>query len=391
MNLSPLFVVARKELTDGLRDRRSIYTIFIVALLGPMLISFMLKQQAGQKKAAEEIRVPVVGRELAPVLVNWLEQQSGVQVVPGPADPEAAVRDRKEELVLVIMHDFSENFEESKSAPVEVFSDSTQRSVQPKLARLTTLLNRFNAQTVALRLIARGISPEVFRPLEVRQIDIANAQQRGATILNVMLMFLAMAVMTAGMQIATDSTAGERERGSLEPLLLNPVPRWQLIGGKWLASAVMAFAGMLITLEVMKLVVSTLPLEDLGIRFHLGRPALLMLIAAMGPLALLVPAMQAYLSCFARSFKEAQTYTAVLVLPVVFTGVMTMNSPKSAQPWMLAIPIVSQYSLGAEILGGKAASPMALLAAGVEAALLAGIFLWLSARLFSKEKIIFGR
>jgi sodium transport system permease protein len=332
-----------------------------------------------------------VGSEFAPVLVNWLRQQSGVEIVVGPNDAEAAVREKKEEVVLVIKPDFTGNFGESKSAPVEIFSDSTRKSAQPKLIRVMSLLDRFNGETATLRLIARGVSPEVVRPLTVRDVDVSNAQQRGATVLNVILMFLAMAVMTAGMQIATDSTAGERERGSLEPLLLNPVPRWQLVAGKWLASAAMAFIGMILTLKVLATAVAKLPLEDLGIRFHLGVPQMLMLIATIGPLALLVPAIQAWMSCFARSFKEAQSYTVVLVIPVAFLGVASTMMPMTNRSWLLAIPLFSQYVMGAEILAGKAVSSMMLMGAGIEAAALAGLFLWLAARLFSTEKIIFGR
>lgn len=390
MNLTPITVVARKELTDGFRDRRSIYTMFVTALFGPLLIAFMLNQLTGQKKAAEEIRVPVVGREIAPVLVNWLQQQSGVEVVPGPSDPETAVRDRREDVVLVIKQEFA-NFGESKAAPVQVFSDSTRKSSQPKLNRLTSLLSRFSAETASLRLIVRGVSPEVASPLKVEEVDVADSQQRAATLLNVVLMFLIIAVITAGMQIATDSTAGERERGSLEPLLLNPVPRWQMIGGKWLAASISAFVGMIATLAVISIVLSKLSLEDLGVRFHLGAPKILLLIAAMAPLALLVPAIQSYLSCFARSFKEAQSYTVILVIPVAFIGVVSTYYPVTSKPWMLAIPLLAQYSLGTDILAGRAVSSLALIATGIEVVALAAIFLWLAARLFSSEKIIFGR
>src|ERR1051326_8452109 len=90
MNLAPIGIVAAKELKDGFRDRRAILTILLSALIGPLMISFMLKQFAGQKKAAEEIRLPVAGRELAPVLVNWLEQQSGGEVVAAAAGPGGA-------------------------------------------------------------------------------------------------------------------------------------------------------------------------------------------------------------------------------------------------------------------------------------------------------------
>lgn len=391
MNLSPIVVVTRKELTDGFRDRRAIYTMLFSALFGPLLISFMFNQIAGQKKAAEDIKVPVVGADLAPVLVNWLGQQSGVEIIPGPADPEAAVRDRTFDIVLVIKKDFAANFRDSKPAPVQVFSDSTRSSAEPKMRRLTGLLNRFSGETGSMRLIVRGVSPEVASPVKVEEVDVANSQQRAAMLLNVVLMFLAMAVVTGGMQIATDSTAGERERGSLEPLLLNPVPRWQLISGKWLAAVVGAFLAMIATLAVTSFVLSRLSLEELGVRFHLDTPKILLLIAAMAPLALISPAIQAYLSCFAKSFKEAQSYVVILVVAVTVPGVISTFYPMSNRPWMLAIPVLSQYSLGQDILAGRAPSPLGLIIGAIEGIAFAGLFLWLAARLFSTEKIIFGR
>jgi len=391
MNLSPIAVVARKELMDGFRDRRSIYTILFSALFGPLLISFMFSQLATQNKAAQEIRLPVLGSEYAPVLVNWLAQQSGVEIAPGPADPEAAVRDGKADMVLVIKKEFGEDFGESKPAPVQVFSDSTHHSVEPKVRRLTLLLTRFNAEMGGMRLIVRGVSPQVASPLKVEEVDVANSQQRAATLLNVVLMFLTMAVLTAGMQISTDSTAGERERGSLEPLLLNPVPRWQLIAGKWAAAALAAFGGMVLTLLIIAQVMSRLPLEELGVRSHLGLDKICLLILTVAPLALMAPAAQVYLSCFAKSYKEAQSYAAILIAMVVIPGVVSELYSLSNQPWMQTIPVLAQYSIGTDILGGKTPSPVGLVLAAIEGVVVAAVLLWLAARLFSREKIIFGR
>ena len=124
--------------------------------------------------------------------------------------------------------------------------------------------------TGSLRLIARGVNPVVVSALKVDQLEVSSSQQRAATIFSFIPMFLILATFSAGMQIATDSTAGERERGSLEPLLLNPVARWQLLAGKWLAAATSAMGGMLGTLLVTTAVMSRLSLEDLGVRFHIG-------------------------------------------------------------------------------------------------------------------------
>src|SRR5258708_1304541 len=161
MNLAPMIVVARKECTDGFRDLRSIYTMMFVVLLGPLLIAFMLNQLARPKRAARNVRVPVVGRELAPGLISWLQQQSGVEITPGPANPLAGVRDGGIDIVLVIKPEFAGNFDGSKSAPVEVLFDSTRESALPKVERLVLLLHRFSEETESGRLMARVLCQDV--------------------------------------------------------------------------------------------------------------------------------------------------------------------------------------------------------------------------------------
>ena len=391
MKLSPLIIVARKELTDASRDRRSLYVLLFSALFGPLMIAFMLNQIAGQEKAANDIKVPVVGRQYAPLLINWLEQQPGVEIVPGPASPEAAVRDRKLDFVLVIDKEFGEKFRESRPAPVQMFSDSTRQSVRSKVRRLRALMGRFSGEIGSMRLIARGVSPSIASALKLDDVEVSNAQQRAATVFNVIPMFLILAAFTTSMQIATDSTAGERERGSLEPLLLNPVPRWQLVAGKWLAAAIAAFGGMLVTLLVIAAVLSRLPLEDLGVRFHLGGAEILLVMAAIAPMALLAPAMQLYLACFAKSFKEAQSYMGFLIFLVTIPGVLTSFYPITGRPWLHPIPVVGQFAMSMDILGGKPPSQWGLILAALTCSLLVAAFIALATRLLSAEKIIFGR
>lgn len=391
MNLSRLMVVARKEWTDAFRDRRAIYVVLFSVLFGPLMVAFMLNQIAGQEKAAQEIQVPVVGREFAPVLVNWLQQQNGVELVTGPADAEAAVRDRKVEYVLVIDKEFAKKFRETRPAPLQVVSDSTRESARAKVRRLHALLSRFSSETGSLRLVARGVSPSVVSAIKVEDIEVSNPQQRAATVFNIIPMFLILAAFTAGMQIATDSTAGERERGSLEPLLLNPVPRWQLVTGKWMAASAAALLGMTSTLLVTYVVLSKLSLEDLGIRNHLGAPEIFLLLAAIAPMALVAPSMQVYLACFAKSFKEAQSYMSFLIFAAIIPGMVSIFHPIANKTWMQPIPIIGQNALAMDILSGKIPSPLILIAAALAACALASMFLWLATRSFSSEKIIFGR
>ncbi|MCX6591703.1 MAG: ABC transporter permease [Acidobacteria bacterium] len=389
--MNAIFTVARKEWMDAFRDRRTLYAMLVGAIFGPAMIGFMFSQIASQQKGAQEIKIPVVGRHYAPVLVNWLTQQSGVEVVDGPEDPEAAVRDRKADFVLVIDKKFAEKFRDSRPAPVQVVADATSQNTRSKVSRLNKLLSGFSSETGAMRLMARGVSPSVASALDVEQVEVATAQQRAAMIFNFIPMFLVLALFTGGMPVASDSTAGERERGSLEPLLIIPVPRWHLVMGKWLAATGAATLSMLMTLSVTLLVMSRLALEDLGIRNHIGAVQILMILAAVLPMGLVSSALQMFVSCFAKSFKEAQSYLGMLVLLPTLPGIVTVMYPLTNRPWMHPIPVLGQYAMVTEILGGKFPLPLALVGANVIAIIATGALLVLATRLFSSEKIIFGR
>src|SRR6185295_6308124 len=107
----------------------------------------------------------------------WLEQQSGVEVIVGPADPEVAVRDRNEPVVVVIPKEFGEKFRDSYPAPIKVVSDGTRTSARSRVERVKSLLRRYSAEIGALRLINRGVSPSIASALEVKDIEVSSAQQ----------------------------------------------------------------------------------------------------------------------------------------------------------------------------------------------------------------------
>lgn len=389
--MKKIWIVARKEWIDGFRDRRALYTLLLGSLFGPLMIGFMFSQIASQQKGAQEIKVPVVGQEFAPILVNWLTQQSGVEIIPGPADPEEAVRERKVDFVLVIEKDFASKFRDSRPAPVKVVSDVTSQSTRSKVSRLNSMLNSFSAETGSMRLMARGVSPVIVNALKVEQLEVATAQQRAAMIFNFIPMFLVLALFTAGMPIASDSTAGERERGSLEPLLLNPIPRWQFVAGKWLAASGAAITGMLLTLTVTLIVLARLALEDLGVRNHLGTAQVMFILAAVVPMGLVAPAIQMFLSCFAKSFKEAQSYLGLLMIAPTIPGIAAVFYPLTNRPWMHPLPVLGQYAMVTEILGGKFPPAISMIAATVVAVIVTALLLSMATKLFSSEKIIFGR
>ena len=391
MSLGTLFVVAHKELIDGFRDRRALYTLLGLVLLGPVLVTVVLSQVARQGSALSHVRVAMTRSELAPDLRDWLAQQPGVTVVEGPRDPEMAIRDQQENAVLVVGQDFRREFGRSHPARVDVLYDSARSSAQAYANRILGLLGRFNAIEGSLRLVARGVNPQVASVLDIRSIDIATNEQRAAALLGMILSLLAASTLMAGMPLATDATAGERERHSLEPLLLSEPARWQLVAGKYLAAAVMSAIGLAVTLTALWLVLDRISLEDAGFVLALGQAKFALLFGSMASLAILIPALQIWLSLFAKSYKEAQSYMTLLFLPILATGALFKVNPNAGQAWLHHLPVVSHYLMGTAILSGQpiAISEVAIAYGGCAAIAIATLVH--ATRLLRNERVIFGR
>jgi sodium transport system permease protein len=390
-SLRQMGIVVRKELKDSLRDRRALWSIVFSVSIGPVIIGFMMNRVADRQREAEHVQIPLVGMENAPALVAWLRQQSGVEVVEGPASPEDAVRDQKVELAVVIPEGFSNKFKESRPALVRIVADSSRNDARATVDRVRGLFAQYGAEIGSLRLIARGVSPAAARPLDVQDIEVSTAQQRATQILTFIPMFILMAGFVGGMQIATDSTAGERERGSLEPLLVNPAPRLALVAGKWLAAAVAAMVSTVLTVVLCANLPRFLPLDDMGIRFHIGFEHAGGIIAAVLPMCLFSSALQSAVATLARSFKEAQSYMGVLVLLPMIPGVMGALYPLGNAPWMYATPMLGPYVLLTNVLGGQAPVMNAFLTSAGISIVASAILVRITSTLFQSERIIFGR
>jgi sodium transport system permease protein len=390
-NLRQIAIVMRKEIKDSLRDRRALWSIVFSVSIGPVIIGFMMNRVADRQRESEQVRVPVVGMQYAPALVDWLNQQSGVHIVEGPKNPEQAVRDQDEAMALIIPKDFAETFKQSKPAVLQIVADSSRNDARPTVERVRRLLQQYGAEIGSLRLIARGVSPAASQPIMLEDIEVSTAQQRAAQILTFIPMFIIMAGFVGGMQIATDSTAGERERGSLEPLLVNPAPRLVFVGGKWLAAALAAMASTALTAVLCANLPRFLPLEEMGIRFRIGPEHITGIIGAAVPMCLFSAALQSAVATLARSFKEAQSYMGVLVLLPMIPGVVGALYPLGNAPWMYATPMLGPYVLLNNVLGGQMPPINAFAISAGISLVAAAILIRVTATLFESERIIFGR
>jgi sodium transport system permease protein len=389
--LSQTMVVIRKELRDWSRDRRSILTVLASSLLAPGLIFFLFNSMASRQRQVEDVTIPIVGAAHAPAFVDWLKQQAGVTVVDGPSDPEEAVRTRREEAVVVIPENFAKNFSASKPAQIRLVADSSSQNARPKVQRVRGLLQRYNGEIGSLRLIARGVSPAVATAVAIEDVEVSSSQQRAAQILGFIPLFVMISAFTGAMAIATDSTAGERERGSFEALLVNPAPRMAIASGKWLAGTATAMLTVIITAILLFTMFSYLPLQDLGIRFRLGRNELAGTLAVVLPLCPFIVALQMYVATFAKSFKEAQSYLSLLMMVQMVPGMMATMNTMATKAWMYYVPWLGQQSLLTDVLGNKPIAPAVFVIVGVVNLILGTVVLRGTAGLLHRERIIFGR
>ncbi len=389
--LRQIGVVFRKELTDSLRDRRALYSIAFSVLLGPVMVGILMNTVADRQREADNVTIPVVGAEYAPALMDWLKQQGGIEIVEGPEDAEQAVRDEDEDFVVVIAPDFADDFRVSRPAAVRIISDGSRSSARPSVERVRGLLQRYSAEIGSLRLIARGVSPTAMNALRLEDVEVSTSQQRAAQILGFIPMFIILAGFVGGMQIATDATAGERERGSLEPLLINPAPRSAFVAGKWLAAAFVAMSAAILTTALCMNLPRFLPLEDMGVRFRLGFEHAGGILGAALPVCLFTAALQAFVATFARSFKEAQSYMGFLMLVPMVPGMMSALYPLGNATWMYGVPMLGSHVLLVNVIGGRSPALWAYLLPGLVMLTGALALLRITTTLFRSERIIFGR
>ena len=388
--MRPLPAVLRKELVDGIRDRRSVLATLLFPMTMPFLLPLIFNTMMERDREAQEIEIPVVGAERAPDLVDWFGRQ-GYAVVDGPVDPQQAVREKDLDFVVVVPEGFAEDFAQGRSAAVELVRDGSRKESAQAVGRVRGLVRSYSRLVGNLRLMARGVSPQLGSAVTIDDVDVASARQRAASWFTFIPMLVILAAFICGMNVAIDATAGERERQSLEPLLVNPVPRRSLVLGKWLAASVFSGAGVGLTLGSLLFALSRVPLEQFGIELRLGGREAAWLLAGTLPLALFASGLQMALSTFARSYKEAQTLMSLLMmLPIVPHFIASLWSLGDAW-WMLAVPALGQYVLLTDVLGGEVIQVEACLAVVLSSALLGLACVEVTARLFERERIIFGR
>ena len=384
-------VVYLKELRDSVRDRRTMLMVFVASIvMGPLTLILVAQYVTGLQEKSRILKVRMTGQQHAPQLVNFL-QRSDVEIEDAPVDYEERVREGRLDAVIVVPRDFEERFLAGDATKVEIVYDDSRTDASPAIRQAERLLRAFNQETGMLRLVARGVSPDLATPLKVEHINTATPRQKGAFLLFIIPMFGILSPLLGGMTVAIDSTAGERERGSLEPLLTNPVKVEQVVAGKWLAAWTFASAVSALTLGGFVLAATLYSSRQLAALMSFSWPELGLFLALVVPFAAMTAALQMLICTYGRTYREAQTYVSYLTTVVSFVPLVVMFSGLKDAAWQLAVPVLGQQMAFSRIVRGDPLGPQDFAIPSGIAIAIAAIALVVLSRLLREERIVFGR
>ena len=382
-----------KEVTDNLRDRRALMTVLLMGpLFGPILFAFIINLSIEQSVSREEhiLDLPIIGQHYAPNLVEYL-RSNNIDVVQAPKTRDEAIRlvtTGAQDVVLVIPPTFGKDLAEMVPATVELITDQANKQAERDTSRVRRILQAYKQELALIRLTLRGVSPQVMRPLNIDEIDVSTPSGRSALLLGMLSYFFIFGLLMGGMNLAIDATAGERERGSLEPLLCLPVKRDHLIIGKILAACLFMALSLMLSLTAFYVVLKFVPLQELGMTPNFGADVVLIGWLLLLPFTLVGASLMTLVASFTKSYKEAQTWVSLVLLaptlPIIVVSIL-MVRPSTA---LMLIPSLSQHLLLLGLIKNEPLSAVHVVVSVLGTVLVGSALTWLCAKLYRREGLL---
>lgn len=379
---SAVLTVWRKELRDAIRDRRSVLAAMSYAFFGPVLMAFAFFFLVSQMTDESDVRIDMQGTEHAPALVNFL-QAAGIteRDEPWPTG--------RQPIALEFPSDWNAAIASGEPARVVFNADFSNQQQRAEITRITQALQNYSQQIAQVRLLARGLHPQLMQPIDVVRQDSATKGSRAALLLGSVLVFILLSVFWSGMNVAIDISAGERERNSLEFLLSQPLSSTELVAGKTLTAASFAMFGAILSLVIIPFVFTYVPLERIGISVDLAWQTLALMALMLVPLALFATALQLFVSFRAKSFKEAQTYISFLLM-VPMLASFGIEFARIKHQALYYLPLTGQHQAFLDMIKGEPLNVFAAVASAVITLLCSGLLMLGIARMLRSEKVVFG-
>lgn len=396
-NLSRVFVVYRKEMKETLRDKRVLFGVFISPLVITPLLFFIMgyffSQKAVQDKA-ETLTIAIVKGSETKLFQDALSKDGSLSIIEVP-DAEAArngIRQRTFRAALAVPAGAAGQLERGETVKLEAFFDPSNEKSNTALKRIQESLKQFNQKTLTERLVKRGLSENLLKPTEVESKSVASEKSIGGLILSTILPYLI--VLTGafgGMTSAFDLGAGEKERGTMETLLVSPASRTEIILGKLLTietvsvlSALFSILGIVSTFSLGLAYFGEAARGKIAISY--GSVAIMALLVI--PMTLLTSSLLLVVSAFARNQKEAQAYVLPFMIVVILPAMMSFALGAESPLGLSLVPILNCALVIKQVMTNATDYLFLALSLG-SSTVYAGMALILCVALFNREEIIF--
>lgn len=401
MQLKNIKTIFAKELKDTLRDRRTLIFMLVVPIVAmPLLMTGITRLMISQVKKIEAQKSTLVVQninQLPADLQDTIKTSAQFELIDEGKYGAAAIDTLKAgglDLVLVVPENFAAAIDLESPTDIEIYYDKADDGSNSAQDKMTDLLNRYKERTVSARLVKRSISVDLLTPFEKIRNNVASAQKlAGQTLGRMLPYFFILMCFLGAMYPAIDLCVGEKERGTLETLLVAPATRGEFVLGKY---AVILLAGMVAGLLCM--VSMTYSLNNMfgdmvqgaavmpKIEINASTIALILMIVI--PLAGIFAAILLSVSIFAKSAKEAQGYMSFLNMFLIFPAFVSFLPGMDLNWGLSMIPIVNTSLIVRDAIGGEIQWPF-IIAGFISTFVLAALALWFAKKWFEREEVLF--
>jgi sodium transport system permease protein len=402
MSLRNIGIVYRKELTEALRDRRTlISTIVVPLLMFPVLtVGFGAAMVSLMNKAEKETpKVIILGGADSPHVLADLKKLEGFEFVDFTPDWKDRIVNKEVGAAVEIPEGFETDLGRQKSDTLKIYNYQNEIKSGFAANHVEKALKKYGDGIVKNRLTARNLEVSVLNPFEIKQENVAPPEKVGGAAIGGFLGYFVIVLCLQGaMYPAIDLTAGEKERGTMETILSSPISRVHLVLGKFFLVLTAA------------LVTAALSVTSMGIsfwgsqKFHafyvggasdagsfqlqIGVGAILSVFLMALPLVVMFSAALLTIALFAKSHKEAQSYITPLMFIVIIPAIAAMLPGVELTPRFALIPIFNVSLLCKDLIAGTYHWNLIAIIFGSTCAY-AAVALFLAIKMFQRESVLF--
>lgn len=390
--------VFTKEIRETLRDKRVVLGVFVSPLLVTPLMMIAVVFFAGKKamtEQAETLEAAIVSAEELPLLTEAFGEVETLKTRPLPTrkEAESAVREGKVNAALVIDANAAALLKAGKNTTAEILFDNSNDRSRNARGRLWDVINKFKEKEVARRLAENGLAEDVLNPMQGSQVDLASREDNSGFVLGMILPYIVIIMATVGgMTTAFDTCAGEKERGTMETLLVSPATRHEIVLGKlWTISSVsvtaafFAVCGIVLAFQGVIAVVGKIA-PQFGV--SVSYPAVAAMLVFVIPLSLMISSLLLIVSAFARNQKEAQAYVFPFMILIMLPALLSNFVSQDPAFTYSLIPILNTALVMKQVLIGAFNWPF-LFTAIVSSGLYAVLAMKVATAMFEKESVLF--